>query len=481
MSNFITKTDQYKANSHWNFLSNHIKSVLAYCEARTGAKHPILTWNGLQGILKKDFVGQVITEEKIEAADRIFRLSNFHDNYFDKQTWYRMLKKHNGRLPIRIKALPEGTRVPVGNALFTVEGLDDEFPALSQRCESRLLHAWYPTTIATKSAVNLRIIKKYFAESSDLDPETARHLYIDFGYRACSGDEQAAIGGTAHLINCYGSDTVVALEHIDKYYGGLSDEIGATAYSIPATEHTISQSYGLDEDKYLMDCITKYPNWLVSIVADTNNIEKFIDVVIRNRKREILKRWESGKAPINKIIPRPDSLRFTKDTPLDQIRWIFNKLEDIFGVATNKKGKKVIHPCISTLWGDGIEDQEIEPLYKGISDAGYSVESLAIGQGGGLLVKDANRDTERFALKASSQKHSDQQWHDVIKDPLDKSKKSKAGQLKVIDSEDDNTLITINQHDRRFFSFPDELETVFEMGEMTKEYNFMEIRKRGQY
>ena len=66
--------------------------------------------------------------------------------------------------------------------------------------------------------------------------------------------------------------------------------------------------------------------------------------------------------------------------------------------------------------------------------AGWSYRKfLAVGQGGGLLVKDADRDTERFALKPSSQKRQYEKGNklyglDVVKkNPLEVAKRSKAG------------------------------------------------------
>lgn len=469
------KTDEYKANSHFAMLPKNILSVRSYAEARKGAKYNNIVFHGLQANLIKNLVGNVITPDGIDYSEFLMEQSNFHTNNFNTEEWRSLYKKYGGKLPIRIKALPEGSIIPPGAAWFTIEGLDDRFPWLSQRLESVLLHSWYPTTIATRSRANLQVIKKYIKESSDLDEEFARHLYVDFGYRACSCDEQAQIGGAAHGVNSYASDTIVALHEIYQYYGGW-DEKGVL-YSVPATEHSISQSFGKREDDYLLTMMAMYPDWILSLVADTNNIEKFVDDVIRRNKDAILNRWKNGKAHVNKLVVRPDSLRFEGDTPLNQVLWIFRKLEDIFGVSVNKKGKKVLHPCIGVLWGDGISDEEIEQLYKGISAAGYSVESLVVGQGGGLLVKNANRDTLRVALKASQQKIESQGWVDVIKDPLDKSKKSKAGELKVIIN-NEGTLETINQHDYRFFKYPDNLITVFEMGELTHFYSYKEIRQR---
>lgn len=469
------KTDQYKANSHWAMLPKDVLSVDSYCEPRVGAKYNEIVFHGLQANILKNLTGKVITKEGIKYSKYIMEQSNYHENNFNEDAWYDILREYGGRLPIKIKAIPEGTITGPGSAWFTVQGLDDKHAWLSQRLEGLLMHSWYPTTIATRSRENIKIIKKYLAESSDVDPDFARDLYVDFGYRACCCDEQAQIGGTAHGISSRASDTIPALHEIYQYYGGL-DERGIM-YSVPATEHNIAQYYGKREDEYLLAMLKMYPNWILSLVSDTNNIEKFVDDVVRRNKDAIVNRWANGNTPVNKLVIRPDSLRFEGDTPVKQLLWIYNKLEDIFGVTVNSKNKKVLHPCIGVLWGDGISDEEIHEVYRELSANGYSVESQVVGQGGGLLVKGANRDTLRVAIKASRQKLEKEGWHDVIKDPLDKSKKSKAGELKVIVNEK-GILETVNQHDARFFRYPNQMKTVFEMGEIKNFYTFGDIRKR---
>lgn len=470
------KTDQYKGNSHYKMLPKGILSVYSYCEARAGAKFDEIVFHGLQGNILRHLAGNPLTKEGIEYSKYLFEMSNFHEGCFNEEDWMRLLRKHEGRLPVRIKSLPEGTIVSPGNSWFTIEGLDNEFPWLSQRLESLLLHSWYPTTIATRSRNNIKVIKRFLKESSDLDPEFARHLYVDFGYRACSCNEQAAIGGAAHGINSYASDTVVALNEIHRYYGGLTEK--GILYSVPASEHCIPQSFGEEgEEKYLLTMMKLFPSWILSLVADTYNIERFVDVIVRKNKEAILKRWREGKAEVNKLIIRPDSLRFKEDTPKDQMLWIFQKLEDIFGVTVNSKGKKVLHPCIGSLWGDGISDSEIYELYEHISNNGYSVESLVVGQGGGLLVKGVDRDTLRVALKASRQKRNEEGWVDVIKNPLDKSKRSKTGELRVIVNKS-GILETVNHHDSRFYREVDKLVTVFENGEVMNLSSYKEIRER---
>uniref|UniRef100_A0A914RP69 Uncharacterized protein n=1 Tax=Parascaris equorum TaxID=6256 RepID=A0A914RP69_PAREQ len=55
----------------------------------------------------------------------------FPSSSFLGKEFEHSLKKHNGFLPLRIKAVPEGTVVPVKNVLFTVENTDPEVPWLT--------------------------------------------------------------------------------------------------------------------------------------------------------------------------------------------------------------------------------------------------------------------------------------------------------------------------------------------------------------
>lgn len=45
---------------------------------------------------------------------------------FSNVSYVISLQKYNGHLPIEIKAVPEGSVIPRGNVLFTVESTDPE-------------------------------------------------------------------------------------------------------------------------------------------------------------------------------------------------------------------------------------------------------------------------------------------------------------------------------------------------------------------
>lgn len=91
---------------------------------------------------------------------------------------------------------------------------------------------------------------------------------------------------------------------------------------------------------------------------------------------------------------------------------------------------------------------------------------------GGALLQKINRDTQRFAFKSSAQER-DGVWYDIFKEPLDSSKSSKRGKLKLSKNSEGHFFTVKDNSD----DYTDLLETVFENGEIKKEYTFDEVRK----
>ncbi len=152
-NNLILKTDSYKV-SHYKQYPQGTTTVYAYLESR-GGDYPEQVFFGLQYILKKHLVGQVVTQEYLEQAIQFWN-QHFGYDIVDKDMWEYIIEKYNGHLPIRIKAVPEGTVVPTGNVLMTIENTDPKCASLTTYLETILLQVWYPITIATNS----REIKK---------------------------------------------------------------------------------------------------------------------------------------------------------------------------------------------------------------------------------------------------------------------------------------------------------------------------------
>jgi nicotinamide phosphoribosyltransferase len=472
-NNIIFQTDSYKLN-HWNQYPKGTEYVYSYFESRVGALYYNTVPFGLQALLKKNLVGQQVTSGKIENAAALCRAHFGDEKYFNRKGWEHILNVHQGKLPIRIKAVSEGMPVPVSNVLMTVENTDPECFWLTNALESLLTHVWYPSTVASLSRYTKGLLKLYLERTSD-NMGGLDFMLHDFGYRGVSSDESAEFGGAAHLVNFKGTDTIPALEFIRKYYNG-SHEYKDIAYSVAATEHSVMTALGPQgEEQVVSNLLDEYPKGILSVVADSYNIYNFVESIIGNKFRDrILSR--DGI-----FVVRPDSITPEHPTPEAEMLWIANMLWDKFGGITNSKEMRVINPKIRMLWGDGIDVKGIEKILLALLDGGFSAENVAtFGMGGGLLQK-VNRDTQRFAFKSSAQCR-DGVWHEIYKSPKDQSKASKRGKLKLIELGNglDNSLMTVGLDDPWYSTYPDEMVTVFENGKLLVDQSFDEIRSRAK-
>lgn len=457
LDNLILATDSYKLN-HYAMYPIGTETVYSYFESRKGAEHPFTLFFGLQYILK-NFLSKPISWDDIDQA-QTFVNANMGPGVFNYQGWAKIKIEYGGKLPLRIKAVPEGLVIPTGNVLMTVENTVPEFYWLTNAFESLLTHVWYPTTVATRSfAVKLDILHEL--ERSGSSTAMLDFMLQDFGYRGASSHESAGIGGLAHLVNFKGTDTVPALPYGVKFYDA---DLSTLGFSVPATEHSIMTALGEDgEKKILQQLFNSYPDGVLSVVNDSYDWKRHVHWLCTDFKEEILKR--DGV-----FVTRPDS----GDFPPEIVVGICEQLWDHFGGTVNSQGNKVIDPHIRILWGDGIDPRGINEIMRYMIGHGFAVENMAcFGMGGGLLQK-LNRDTERFAFKSSAQKR-DGVWYDVFKDPIDSSKASKKGRLRLgINSR--GKYHTGNIDDITTDFDRDVLETVFENGEIKKSYTFDEVR-----
>jgi len=453
--NFILLTDSYKECHHGQYPEG-TENVYSYFESRNGAKYPYTVFFGLQIYLKRYFEGVVVTQEDVEEADT-FCKGHFGMDIFNRKMWERIVNVHGGKLPLRIKAAPEGLAVPINNVMVTVETTDPECAPLTNVIETVLTHIWHSSNVATISR-DLRVyIQKAFEKSADTLNLLPFMLHC-FGFRGVSSVESAGLGGSGHLVNFMGTDTIIAITYAQRYYGAKM-----VGFSVPATEHSVMTSLGEEGEIEMVDrLIEKYPKGILSVVSDSYNIKRAIKNYGTILKNKILSR--DGK-----FVVRPDSPRFKGDTPCDQIVWIAQELETYFGITFNKKGYKVLNPKVGIIYGDGLSVEEIKESIDSLLYHGYSAETCVYGLGGGLLQRHT-RDLQRNAFKCSAQFRNGK-WIDVHKTPLDISKTSKKGRLKLVWNK--GTLITVPIMDER----EDVLQLVFENGIIVKEYNWEEVKK----
>jgi nicotinamide phosphoribosyltransferase len=451
-NNICTQTDSYKP-THWPQYPDATQKVYSYFESR-GGKFPTTLAFGMQAKLKKHFVGKVLTQEKIDEAYEIYASHFGNPAFFNLEGWQRMLKKHGGYLPLSIKAVPEGTEVPVSNVLYTVENTDVEFPWLTNYVESILVQLWYPMTVATQSLYLRRLILKALEKSGD--PALVDFKLHDFGYRGVTCPEQAMLGGMAHLVSFKGTDTVPALIGARKYYGEKM-----AGFSIPASEHSTMTSWGRDgEGAAYENMLDSYPeDAMIACVSDSFNVfeacEKLWGTLLRDK---INKRRGT-------LVIRPDS-----GDPLTVVPQVLNILAAKFGATKNEKGYKVLSPRVRVIQGDGVSYESLPKIMDAVMTAGFSMDNLAFGSGGALLQK-MDRDTQKCAFKAACAV-VDGVARDVYKDPItDPGKKSKAGKLKLVRDSYGYTTAAEGV---------DVLQEVFYNGELVAETTFAEIRDRAK-
>ncbi|MBC8042397.1 MAG: nicotinate phosphoribosyltransferase [Rhizobacter sp.] len=450
--NLLLLTDSYKV-SHYKQYPPGTQQIYSYFESRGGAFEEVVFF-GLQYLLKEYLAGAVVTKEKIDEAENIYAQHFGNRSLFNRAGWEYILNEHDGRLPVRIKAVPEGLAVPYYNAVMTIENTDPKCFWLTNILETLLVQVWYGSTVATQSREIKKMILSCLKATGD---EAGINFKLhDFGFRGVSSVESAAIGGAAHLVNFMGSDTVAALTFIQKFYN-TTEMFG---FSIPAAEHSTITSWGKahEADAY-RNMLMQYPEGTLAVVSDSYNIYNACEHL-----------W--GEALRGEVLARNGTLVIRPDSgdPKDVVLKVVEILGEKFGCETNAKGFKVLSPKVRVIQGDGVEYNSIQSILGNLRVNGWSADNVAFGMGGGLLQK-LNRDTQKFAFKCSAAVVNGEE-REVFKDPItDTGKTSKRGRLKLVKNGAGYKTVSAEE------SREDVLQTVFENGEVVKEYAFDEVKK----
>jgi nicotinamide phosphoribosyltransferase len=447
--NPILDVDSYKA-SHWLQYPPNTTAMYSYLESR-GGKYPVTVFFGLQYILK-EYLTRPIESWMVDEAVSFFAA---HGVPFNEAGWRYIAEDLNGRLPIRISAVPEGTVVPVHNVLMTIESTDHQTFWLVSWLETLLLRVWYPTTVATQSWHLKKVIYGALAKTADDPDGEIAFKFHDFGARGVSSCESSGIGGMAHLVNFSGSDTVQGVVYANHYY-----HHPMAAFSIPAAEHSTITAWGKEGEalayQNMLDQFAK-PGSLVAVVSDSYDLWNAVDHLWGDRLRQAV--IDSGAT----VIIRPDS-----GNPAQIVGQVLERLDQHFGSVINQKGYKVLNH-VRVIQGDGVNEASMSEILGNIETLGFSATNVAFGMGGALLQK-LNRDTQKFAIKCSEVTVKGKAIA-VYKDPItDPGKTSKKGRLALIKT--DTGYKTVAS------SVDDQLVCVYENGKILQEQSLEDIRQR---
>jgi len=466
--NLILLADAYKY-AHHKFYYPGTTQIYSYLESRGGMFNETVFF-GLQYFLKEYLQGAAFTQQDLDEAGGFLQQVFGRDDVFDKSKFQYILDTYNGHLPVRIKAVSEGTAVPTGNVLMTIENTDPQCYWLTNFLETLLMQVWYPCTVATLSNQIKKVVNQFYTETATEGAEAGIDFVLnDFGFRGVSSVESAKLGGAAHLLSFAGSDNLAGSGMAINYY----DAQKVYGVSIPATEHSICTLLGREGELEIFKHVLRtFPTGIIACVSDSFNIFKACEEYWGDELRdEILNRQGT-------LVIRPDS-----GDPIMTLLEIFKILFKKFGFTTNTKGYKVLPPQVRVIQGDGVNYNEIINIYNALKANGISAENLVLGMGGALLQK-VDRDTQKFALKCSSAIINGQEIA-VEKSPTEMDaqgnitpsfKKSKAGRLKLVKI--NGTFKTVNQQEQP--ELADELRTVFENGALTNTITFEQARANAQ-
>jgi nicotinamide phosphoribosyltransferase len=380
-----------------------------------------------------------------------------------------------GYLPIRIKAIDEGFRVPIGVPLLTIVNTHPDFFWLTNYLETAISATlWKPITVATIAFEFKRLLTR-FAKLTGVHDGFVQFQAHDFSFRGMSGIEDAMICGSAHLTSFMGTDCIGAIDLLDKYYSGHACQIIGS--SVPATEHSCMTCTGEEgEFDTIKRLITKvYPEGIVSIVCDSYDFWRVITDYLQRLYPDIVNR--NGK-----VVIRPDSgdpfkiICGDDDAPMGSPEnvGLLSYLWSIFGGITNKEGFRELNTHIGIIYGDAITVDVAHKILTWLYEHKFASSNIVFGVGS-FSYQYLTRDTFGFAMKATSAVINDERVA-IFKNPKTGSKKKSAKGLLHVECDTETARFKLRDN----VSEEDEnmgcLETVFEDGCMIQQTNLKKIR-----
>lgn len=414
--NGLLDQDSYKCSMHL-FYRDDVRSVYSFLESRGGENAEIMM-AGTQPLLY-DKIAQPMEQWQIEEAQE-FSAKHFGvDSYFNREMADRIMSKHDGMLPLRIRALDEGLIVPKRTPMVTFETTDlhPTMKALTTFKETMMMRGIWPAcSIASRVFRMKKRILPFYTETS-ANP-ISPFAILDFSSRGVFGEDHSKIAGAAFTFMFQGSDNIPGIRHANYYY--FHD---MAAYSVAAMEHSIASGWVRDDDGYIDNCLAKAQSGqILSMVGDTWNIYEFAKKlmrldrldIIRNKKLNVVIRPDSG----DRFVVLPELLR---------------TMCRAVGTTRNSKGYEVINLNLKALWADGMNEKTVTEPFEIAKHMGIAADSIFTGSGGGIATANLDRDTDRWAFKASEYLLADGSRLDVYKDPItDPGKASKKGRFAVL-------------------------------------------------
>lgn len=414
-------------------------------------------------------------DEVLNEFNRILKYTLGEGTYKDE----KISDLHTlGYLPLEIKAVKEGTRVPIKVPMIEISNTHDDFAWLVNSIETLMsCSLWHPMISANVGYRYRKLVNKYYEISVDDDVKRARALG-DFSMRGQESLESAVRSSAGFCLSFLNTATVPAIPFLETYYNCdcTKEEV---AFGAISTEHSVMCS-NMSVDGNEIDMVKRlltdiYPNNSFSMVSDSYDYWSFVDDILPKCKKEILE--HNGT-----LFIRGDS-----GDPVEVVTETVFHLWDIFGGHVNEKGYKVLDNHVKAIYGDSITLQRAEKIFKILIEKGFACNNVSLGVGSYSMqcsedndgLNPYTRDTFGIAVKATYGEIGDRPLM-IFKDPKTDTgnfKKSQRGLCRVFTNEE-NKFIYEDGFDKATFPHEKEnlLKTVFVNGKMVKEYTLKEVR-----
>lgn len=479
MNNVLNYKDGYKTDHRRQYPigTEKVYSNFTPRESRIPGVNKIVVF-GLQYFVKEYLVNRFNTMFFSQPKDVVVASYKRRlDTYLGKDSVpvEHIEKLHDlGYLPLHIKAMAEGSLCPLRVPCMTITNTHPDFFWLTNDVETILSNTvWMPMTSATIAYQYKKILTDYAKKTSDM-PDFVQFQGHDFSMRGHSSLESACTSGAGHLLSFVGTDTIPAIDFLEKYYGANAEN-ELVGCSVPATEHSVMCLGGNETELHTFKrLITElYPNGIVSIVSDTWDYWGVLTVLAPSLKNEILSR--NGK-----VVFRPDSgdpvkiVCGDKDaTPgspehMGSIEVLWN----IFGGTINSKGYKQLNPNVGLIYGDSITIERCRAICEGLEAKGFASTNIVFGIGS-YTYQYVTRDTFGFAVKATYGVVNGES-KEIWKNPkTDNGMKRSAKGLLCVDA--DFNLQECVSEDIESTGI---LQTIFKDGKIYHEQSLAEIRNK---
>lgn len=494
--NPLLESDFYK-QVHWNQYPKNVSKVVSYFTPRMSRLKDVnyIVMFGLQSFIKEflinDFNENFFSKPKAEVLEEYKHLL---DNTLGCGLYglERIGELHDlGYLPIEIKALPEGTKVPIGVPMFEINNTHPDFAWLTNALESVIsCEMWHGMISANVGYLYRQIVNKYYDLTCD-DNVPRRKALGDFSMRGQESKRSAYKSSAGWLLSFVNTATVPAIDYLEQYYN-CDCSIEEVGFGAVSTEHSVMCSnFAVDGDEVTMvkRLLTEiYPNTSFSMVSDSYDYWNLVNNILPQCRKEI-------EAHNGCLLVRGDS-----GDPVEVVTETVFRLGELFGYSVNSKGYKVLNPKVKAIYGDSITVSRAKEIFEILMENGWAASNVVLGvgsfsmqcleEGATLRAQDGTavdytrlnpftRDTFGIAIKATHCMMKDGSEHFVFKNPKESTFKKSHKGCCIVKTNEDGKLYCEDEHlYADTLNEENELKVVFKDGKILKDYSLQEVRNR---